>query len=107
MHNEQIQEIKQTANDEMKNLKQFFEGIVDKQNQIIEEQKNAIHSIQQEIHILHNYNKIESFDYQEGKEFEGIMRSMCNKSGGNINDNKTIEITSNSIYDSDSTYEPK
>lgn len=45
------------------------------------------------------------FDVQEGKEFEGIMRYLTNKTGCNIHDNGTIEITSNSIYNN--SYHPK
>ena len=31
------------------------------------------------------------------KEFEGIMRNLTNETDGNIHDNATVEITSNSI----------
>lgn len=37
-------------------------------------------------------------EYEEGKELNGIMRHLVNETGGNIHDNRTIEITSNSIY---------
>lgn len=37
------------------------------------------------------------FKYQKGKEFEGIMHFLSEKTNGNIHDNGTIEITSNSI----------
>ena len=37
------------------------------------------------------------FKYKKGEEFNGIMKYLSDKSGGNIHDNGTIEITSNSI----------
>lgn len=40
---------------------------------------------------------IKEFPYEEGKEFKGIINYLTKKTGGNIHDNKTIEITSNSI----------
>lgn len=42
-------------------------------------------------------NIFKKFERKEGSEFEGIMRYLTNKTGGNIHDNGTIEITSNSI----------
>ena len=41
---------------------------------------------------------IESFkEFEREEEFEGIMRNLTNENDGNIHDNATIEITSNSI----------
>ena len=37
------------------------------------------------------------FKYEQGKEFEGIMKYLSDQTGGNIHDNGTIEITANSI----------
>ena len=37
------------------------------------------------------------FKIEKGNEFDGIMRYLTNKTGGNIHDNGTIEITSNSF----------
>lgn len=47
----------------------------------------------------YHQKKIEfkEFKYENGHEFEGIMRYLTTKTGGNIHDNKTIEITTNSI----------
>ena len=42
------------------------------------------------------------FKVEKGSEFKGIMRYLTNKTGGNIHDNGTVEITSNSIR-----YHPK
>ena len=42
-------------------------------------------------------SNVKIFEYTKGKEFEGIMNFLTNESGGNIHDNGTIEITSNSI----------
>lgn len=36
----------------------------------------------------------DEFIYNEGKEFDGIMKHLTVQTGGNIHDNKTIEITS-------------
>ncbi|KAK8880655.1 positive regulation of cilium movement [Tritrichomonas musculus] len=38
------------------------------------------------------------FDYNEGHEFEGIFNHLIFKTGGNIHDNGTIEVTTNSLY---------
>lgn len=35
------------------------------------------------------------FEYEKGKEFNEIIKYLTNKTGGNIHDNKTIEVTSN------------
>lgn len=39
------------------------------------------------------------FKYNEGENFNGIIKYLTNKTGGNVHDNKTIEVTSNSLYD--------
>ena len=49
--------------------------------------------------------KIKEFKVNESQEFRGIMRYLTEKSNGNIHDNGTINITSNSIYSS--RYEPR
>ena len=53
-----------------------------------------------------NENKINeiSFKPNENEDFNGILRYLTNKTGGNIHDNGTIEISSNSINGS---YHPK
>ncbi|KAK8839050.1 hypothetical protein M9Y10_032516 [Tritrichomonas musculus] len=48
--------------------------------------------------------KYEEFPHKEGEEFKGIMRHLTDETGGNIHDNGTIEITSNSVY---SNYYPR
>lgn len=93
------QEIVQTTTDQINELKQHLEGIIGQQKEVIEEQKNIIQSIHHDLHVLYNYDK-SVFNYQQGKEFDGIMRNLTNKTGGNIHDNQTIEITSNSIHSS-------
>lgn len=45
---------------------------------------------------------IHSFPYFEGNEFNGIIKYLTNKTGGNIHDNGTINVSSNSIYGSKS-----
>lgn len=55
--------------------------------------------IQKSDNSRYHQKKIEfkEFKYENGHEFEGIMRYLTTKTGGNIHDNKTIEITTNSI----------
>ncbi|KAK8835257.1 hypothetical protein M9Y10_017042 [Tritrichomonas musculus] len=48
--------------------------------------------------------KCEEFVRKEGEEFKGIMRHLTEETGGNIHDNGTIEITSNSVC---SSYYPR
>ena len=52
--------------------------------------------VEGERYILKN----DEFRHKEGEEFKGIMRHLTEETGGNIDDNGTIEITSNSIYNS-------
>ncbi|KAK8844869.1 hypothetical protein M9Y10_021040 [Tritrichomonas musculus] len=49
---------------------------------------------------------IYQFEYYKEKEFDGIMRFLSKTTGGNIYDNGTIDITSNSILDIQK-YNPK
>ncbi|KAK8867177.1 hypothetical protein M9Y10_010153 [Tritrichomonas musculus] len=44
--------------------------------------------------------KYKEFKSEKGHEFEGIMHYLTDLTGGNIHDNQTIEITSNSIHGS-------
>lgn len=48
-----------------------------------------------------------AFKFQKGKEFNGILRYLTEETGGNIHDNGTIEITSNSIADDNICFHPK
>lgn len=43
-------------------------------------------------------SKIKVFSYKEGKDFNGIINYLTSKTGKNIHDSQTIEVTSNSIY---------
>ncbi|KAK8842881.1 hypothetical protein M9Y10_025747 [Tritrichomonas musculus] len=47
------------------------------------------------------------FKPNEIEDFNGILRYLTNKTGGNIHDNGTIEISSNSICSDASLYHPK
>lgn len=49
-------------------------------------------------------SKEEVFDHKEGDEFKGIIGHLTEETGGNIHDNGTIQITSNSVY---SDYYPR
>lgn len=40
------------------------------------------------------------FKYEKGKEFDGIFKYLTNKTGSNIHDNGTIEVTCNRFYPS-------
>lgn len=53
--------------------------------------------------------EIKSFPYKEGIELNGIIKYLTDKTGGNINDNGTIEISSNNINSGGGfkTYHPK
>ena len=44
--------------------------------------------------------ELKSFEYYQGQEFEGIIKYLINKTGGNIHDNETIEITTNNLNSS-------
>lgn len=50
---------------------------------------------------------INEFKYEQGKEFDGILRYLSSESNENIHDNGTINISSNSIYDNDDSYHKK
>ena len=104
MYENQITEIKRTTTNQINELKQHFESIISQQRQIIDEQSNVIQSIQSDLHTIKNYNKLKIFKYQQGKEFDGILRSLSNETGGNIHNNETIQITTNSQY---SNYVPQ
>ena len=41
--------------------------------------------------------KIKTFVHNENQEFDGIINYLTNKTGGNIHDNGTVEVTNNSI----------
>ncbi|KAK8871588.1 hypothetical protein M9Y10_007322 [Tritrichomonas musculus] len=47
------------------------------------------------------------FKFQSNRYFEGIMNYLTNKTGGNIHDNKTIEITTNSTENNTPSCHPK
>ena len=54
------------------------------------------------------YNvKCKEFKHQANNEFHGIMRYLTDETNGNIHENGTIEITSNSIVNDDMSYHPK
>ena len=60
--------------------------------------------------LCDSYVKYSPLEFQrsEGREFQGIMKYLTDKTGQNIHDNGTIEITSNSILnDDEKTYHPK
>ena len=83
----------------------------------LEEKKKTKISLKEEKETsLRHYIDIKDFNYLKGKEFQGIMSYLTMKTGGNIHENGTIKITSNSInyrdqspknlvnYDNDSYY---
>lgn len=46
---------------------------------------------------IKNDEKIKKFVHNEGKELQGIIHYLTKKTGGNIHDNGTIEVTTNSL----------
>lgn len=48
--------------------------------------------------------QIKTIPYKKGQELNGIIKYLTDKTGGNIHDNNTIEVTTNSPY---SIYHPK
>lgn len=51
--------------------------------------------------------KIIHKEHQSGNEFNGLLRYLSENSNGNIHDNGTVNITSNSIYDNNNICHPK
>ena len=63
--------------------------------------------IEKEGRYIHSLNTIE-FKSELHHEFEGIIDYLTKETGGNVHDNNTIEIATNSIYeDKSSIYHPK
>lgn len=60
-------------------------------------QKNSIKKHQENSEQNNSKSKILKFNHKEGDEFNGIFKYLTDKTGGNIHDNETIEVTSNSI----------
>lgn len=52
-------------------------------------------------------NLVKQFNYEKGKEFDGIFKYLTKKTGSNIHDNGTIKIDSNSIFNDDPECCPK
>lgn len=74
-----------------------FETEEIKLKETIQSQKTTIENFQKQIN--ENETVIQKiFTHRENSEFDGILRYLTNKTGGNIHDNKTIDISSNSIY---------
>lgn len=61
---------------------------------------NSLHDVRNTTKEEQLKEEVKTFEKDDRKEFEGIMRYLTRTSGGNIHDNKTIDITSNSIYGS-------
>lgn len=58
--------------------------------------------------IFRYIQKVSEFEHQKGNELHGILRHLTEKTGGNIHDNGTIDISSNSIWNDDhNRYHPK
>lgn len=73
-----------------------FETEEIKLKETIQSQKTTIENFQKQIN--ENETVIQKiFTHRENSEFDGILRYLTNKTGGNIHDNKTIDISSNSI----------
>ncbi|KAK8893839.1 hypothetical protein M9Y10_022268 [Tritrichomonas musculus] len=70
-------------------------------NRILLPREETIKGINQNRYI----ENVQKFEYQKGREFQGIMQYLTEKTGGNIHDNGTIKIDSNSL--SKNNYHPK
>lgn len=98
--------------DEEKRIKIFEDEMTKMKNEEIkrkkklDEEKKKIKEKEEEEAMkkkekqLQNEN-IKEFVHKNGNEFNGIMRYLTKQTGGNIHDNKTIEITTNANYTSD------
>ena len=52
-------------------------------------------------------DEIIELQHKQGKDFDGIMKYLVDKTGGNIHDNGTIEISANSMYNNSNSNHPK
>lgn len=106
---EMKQQIDNNCNDFEKHYKEIEAKFI-QQNKIIEEQKSSIMNLEQKnkelekkiqkIDETQEYD-IKSFPHKSGSDFNGIMNYLASQTEGNIHDNGTINITSNSIKDLD------
>ena len=85
----EIFDLNDLTNSTWKSLsKRLFQEIKETNNEIFEKNK-----------LRYKEKKsIKEFPYKKGQELNGIFRYLTNKTGGNIHDNGTIEITSNYTY---------
>lgn len=86
------------SNDEMSHFYNIFD-INDMSNEVwrslIERSLNStvnFQSLKNDVRYL-----IKAFSFSEEKKFNGIIKYLTDKTGGNIHDNNTIEVTSNSF----------
>lgn len=66
--------------------------------------QRLIHSKQNQIPVNRYFEKVTELSHVCGQEFEGILNYLTQKSGGNIHENGTVEISTNSY---NSTNHPK
>lgn len=64
-----------------------------------EKKKSKSSKKEKSSHQKKSDSKVKEFTYTEGKKFNGIMKYLIDKTGGNISENGTIEIKSNSIQE--------
>ena len=107
-HKELIEDLyieKEMIKDKIRQNKEMVDNLIQEnieiKNQLFQRNQD---NLKEEEKIEKNA-KILSFQYEEGKEFSGIIKYLTNETGGNIHDNGTIEISSNSIFNSN--FHPK
>ena len=103
---------------EIEKLNKMVESLVDQQSKQKDEMKNEVDQIKKKLedemkklktenenlksenkNLKKNENLIE-IQHQNGKEFQGIFKHLTDINCGNIHDNQTICVSSNSIYGS-------
>lgn len=90
---DQIDELKQMLDKQKENMTKEINLLKENYNEVIKNQ----------LKITDQLNSCQ-FMYQKGKEFDGIINYLTKKTGGNIHDNGTIEITTNNL---NANYPPK
>lgn len=96
----QQSQIKEEIKNEVDEIKKKFDDEIVKLKSEIKNLKSKNENLKKE----RNENLIE-IQHQNGKEFQGIFKYLTDITGGNIHDNQTLCVSSNSICSS--SYHPK
>lgn len=100
----QIDELRKKHEDDLLQIKKKHSSDIDE----LKEKINKINELQkiekdQEKNKIDENSEILSFEFSNNNKLSGIIDYLTKKTGGNIHDNKTIEITSNLTYSSSYT----